>query len=63
MNELGTINTKPRITIPEARKLLGSKFRHLDDDQVQEIIIALTLLARSNLQYISSNNTHGNGTI
>jgi hypothetical protein len=63
MNDLGIISAKPRITVPEARKLLGSEFRHLSDGQVQDIILALTLLAKNNLHYIGSNNTHGSDSI
>ena len=46
----------PRTTLSEARKLLGRKYSHLDDDQVQDIINNLTLLARNALKQNSSKN-------
>ena len=39
----------PKMTVTEARKLLGRKYSHLDDDQVQNIINTLTLMARKSL--------------
>jgi hypothetical protein len=40
----------PKTTVVEARKLLGRKYKHLSDDQVQEIIVSLTLIARHALK-------------
>jgi len=54
---------KPLITVPEARKLLGSDCRRMNDDQVQEVIITLTLLAREFLKTNSSNNSFGTDII
>ena len=39
----------PLTTVLEARKLLGRKYEHLTDTQVQEILVALTLLARDSI--------------
>ena len=50
---------KPLITVKEARKLLGSKFKSLDDNQVQELINNLSLMARKSLKIVGSKNTHG----
>lgn len=38
-----------KISISEARKLLGSDANSLTDDQIQEIINALSLIARDSL--------------
>jgi hypothetical protein len=53
----------PLITVAEARKLLGSDCKHMCDDQVQEVIITLTLMARKYLKSNSSNKAFGNDTI
>ncbi len=50
MNESYKLRSEPKTTIVEARKLLGRKFKHLDDNQVQEIIVTLTLLAKNSLK-------------
>ena len=50
---------KPLITVGEARKLLGSDCKHMSDDQVQEVIHTLTLIARKYLQKNSSNKVFG----
>lgn len=54
---------KPLITIREARKLLGSDCKHLGDDQVQEVITILTLIARESLMTRSSKIVLGSDTI
>lgn len=54
---------KPLITVAEARKLLGSDCKHMNDDQVQEVIVTLTLIAKNYLKSNSSNNSFGNDTI
>lgn len=46
----------PTVTITEARKYLGSKYSHLSDNQVQDIIIHLTLLARNAMNNKVPNN-------
>lgn len=51
---------RPRISVLEARKLLGSKYNHLSDDQVKDIVLTLTLLARNNLEITGSKNSLGN---
>ncbi len=63
MSNLGISTARPRITVPDARRLLGSEYRQLSDDQVQDIIVTLTLLAKKNLQYVGSKNTYGSDTI
>lgn len=63
MTKLGVFTQRPRITVPEARKLLGSKHIHLNDDQVQDLIATLTLIARNNLKYLGSNNVQGSDSI
>ena len=40
----------PRMSVVEARKLLGRKYSHLSDNQVQVIINTLTLIARESLK-------------
>lgn len=42
------------LTVKEARKLLGSKYDHLNDDQIREIIVTLTLIARKQIENIGS---------
>lgn len=49
MNEPYLLRSEPKTTILEARKLLGRKYDNLTDDQVQDIIVTLTLLARKSL--------------
>lgn len=49
MKEPYILPIEPKTTIVEARKLLGRKYSHLTDDQVQEIIVTLTMLARKSL--------------
>lgn len=46
----------PLISIKEARKLLGNESRNLDDDQIRDIIITLSLIARQSLKINSSKN-------
>lgn len=47
------------ISVKEARKLLGNTSRSLSDDQVRDLIMSLTLLARSQITKISSNKELG----
>lgn len=54
---------RPRITVPEARKLLGSRYKHMTDNQVLDLIVMLTMLARNNLEYLGSNKSLGSDTI
>lgn len=42
------------IGVKEARKLLGRKYGHLNDDQIGEIILVLTLIARDYLENLGS---------
>lgn len=63
MTELDIFTPKPRISVLEARKLLGSKFKHLSDNQVIELVLTLTLIARKNLEVLGSKNTHGYDSI
>ena len=49
MFEAGNSPEQPKMTVREARKLLGRKYGHLSDYQVQEIINTLTLVARKSL--------------
>lgn len=46
----------PLISIKEARKLLGKESRQLDDNQIRDIIITLSLIAREYLKISSSKN-------
>lgn len=48
------MNLGPTVSISRARRLLGSKYSHLNDDQVREIVTALHLLAREALGYNGS---------
>ena len=48
------MQAKPPITINEARKLLGKTNVELTDNQVSEIIDALSLLAKNYLRTSSS---------
>lgn len=50
---------KPSISIKEARKILGKDSQVLSDDQVSEIIITLSLIAREYLHKSGSNKTYG----
>ncbi len=50
---------EPLITVKEARKLLGSDCKYMDDTQVQEIISTLRLLARDQLHNYGSKNAYG----
>lgn len=49
-----SLQEPPKLTVKEARKLLGRKYSHKDDTQIQEIIITLTLIARKQLGISSS---------
>lgn len=49
MFECYSLQEPPKLTVREARKLLGRKYSHKDDTQIQEIIITLTLIARKQL--------------
>lgn len=49
----------PKTTVGEARKLLGRKYSHLSDDQITEMILTLTLMARSHIENTGSNNQLG----
>lgn len=51
-----SVMSKAPITIGEARKLLGSKSKALSDDQVQDIISLLSLMAKRYLSKVSSKN-------
>ena len=44
------LQESPKMTISEARKLLGRKYNHMDDTQIQELINTLTLMARKQLK-------------
>lgn len=50
LDNQGNLSFPPKTTIVEARKLLGRKYSHLTDTQVQEIVVTLTLLARNTLK-------------
>lgn len=50
MLESNYVQDPPRMTTLEARKLLGRKYSHLADDQIQELINTLTLIARKSLK-------------
>lgn len=41
-----TLKSQTTVTTLQARKLLGAKYSHLSDDQVRDIVIQLTLIAR-----------------
>ena len=45
-----TLSSPPETTTTEARKLLGRRYSHLSDTQIQDIIVTLTLLARKSLK-------------
>ena len=49
MIDLHQLQEPPKITVIEAKKLLGRKYAHLNDDQVQDIVNTLTLIARKSL--------------
>ena len=49
-----TLYEQKTISISRARRILGSKYAHLTDDQVREIITTLHLLARDVLGYNGS---------
>lgn len=53
------MQTKPLITVQEARKLLGIDSKPLSDTQVQEIINTLSDMAHAYLENSGSNNTLG----
>lgn len=53
--EMDYSTVRPRLSVGEARKLLGSKYRHLNDNQVQDLVMILTLVARNNLKTKGSN--------
>ena len=36
---------KPIVTVKEARKLLGSEYQNASDEQIEEMIVAMTELA------------------
>ncbi|MDQ5913930.1 MAG: hypothetical protein QG623_549 [Patescibacteria group bacterium] len=48
------ITQKPSTSVVEARKILGRRYNHFSDDQVQEIIISLTHIARKSLACLGS---------
>jgi hypothetical protein len=50
MDELDKLTRKPETTIVEARKLLGRKYTYMSDNQVQDLIVSLTLIARKSLK-------------
>jgi hypothetical protein len=52
-------NQKPLISVSEARKLLGEDARGLSDNQIEEIINNLSLLAKKYLQNSGSKNKVG----
>jgi len=49
MLESYNLQEPPKMTVSEARKLLGRKYSHLSDDQVQDLVNCLTLFARKSL--------------
>jgi hypothetical protein len=49
MLEQTNLPEPPLTTVLEARRLLGRKYEHLTDTQVQDILVALTLLARNSI--------------
>jgi len=44
-----SLQDKPVISLKEARKALGRRYIDLSDDQVQEIVNTLTLIARKTI--------------
>lgn len=56
MSQKSLDEAPPLISINEARKLLGKESRNLNDTQIRDIIITLSLLAREYLKINSSNN-------
>lgn len=50
------LNPPPLISIKEARKLLGKESEQLEDTQVRDIIITLSLMARQYLNNSGSKN-------
>lgn len=59
MNKYSIPTAEPLITVKEARKLLGSDCKCMNDTQVQEIITTLRLLAQNHLYNHGSKNTYG----
>lgn len=51
-------NSMAGISLEKARRLLGKFGDKLSDNQVRELLITLTLLARQQLGYNSSNKTY-----
>lgn len=54
MHKGNLFTPKQRITVKEARKLLGKPGRSMTDDQIKEVIEQLTLIAKHSLRYNSS---------
>ena len=42
------------ITLKEARKLLGSEYRNASNEQVEEVIVAMTELASKTISWVES---------
>lgn len=48
------LNTKTQISVAKARRILGAQAKNMTDDQVRELLVVLTLLARENVLYNGS---------
>jgi len=45
---------EPSISINEARKKLGKKYRDLSDDQIEDLVLKLELIAKATVQDLGS---------
>lgn len=52
--ELGSISYNNQISVPKARRILGSLSKDMSDNQVRELVQTLHLIARDQLCYIGS---------
>jgi len=58
MEDFNKQNPEIKISIKEARKLLGAKWSHLSDEQLETILKELSLLANAYIgNYLNCNNT------
>jgi hypothetical protein len=47
-------NRNTKISIAKARRILGAQAKDMTDDQVRELLVVLTLLAKENVLYNGS---------
>lgn len=53
----------PQTTIVEARRILGSRYKLMTDDQIKDIVLTLTLIGRKQIQTKGSKKAYGNVNI